>query len=82
MAIEFDGEQHFQYIPSLHGHDYSRFEAQQQRDKEKNQYCLKNNIMLLRIPYYEIDNLFNILEEIFKEKRSETIEKYCVYEVE
>lgn len=38
--------------------------------------------MLLRIPYYEIDNLFNILEEIFKEKRSETIEKYRVYEVE
>ncbi len=50
--IEFDGEQHFKNIPSWGG-----LELQQQRDKVKNEYALSHNIPLVRIPYWERDNI-------------------------
>ena len=50
--IEFDGEQHFKDIPSWGG-----LELQQQRDKVKNEYALSHNIPLVRIPYWERDNI-------------------------
>ena len=50
--IEFDGEQHFKDIPSWGG-----LELQQQRDKIKNEYALSHNIPLVRIPYWERDNI-------------------------
>lgn len=54
--IEYDGETHYRY--NLHGwHDEAQLKAQQQRDKEKNQYCLDNNIPLIRIPYHRYNKL-------------------------
>ena len=50
--IEFDGEQHFKDIPAWGG-----LELQQQRDKIKNEYALSHNIPLVRIPYWERDNI-------------------------
>ena len=50
--IEFDGEQHFKDIPNWGG-----LELQQQRDKVKNEYALSHNIPLVRIPYWERDNI-------------------------
>ena len=50
--IEFDGEQHFKDIPSWGG-----LELQQKRDQIKNQYALNHNIPLVRIPYWERDNI-------------------------
>lgn len=56
--IEFDGEQHFGERSGLWG-DLKKdpFEARQQRDKEKNEYALSHNIPLVRIPYWERDNI-------------------------
>ena len=34
----------------------------QERDKIKNQYCKDNDIKLIRIPYWDIDKIDNILE--------------------
>jgi len=48
-CVEFDGIQHFQPIQSFGGED--TFKSQKKRDKIKNQYCEKNNIKLIRIPY-------------------------------
>ena len=59
--IEFDGEQHFKDIPSWGG-----LELQQQRDKVKNEYALSHNIPLVRIPYWERDNI--TLDMIFGEQ--------------
>lgn len=43
------------------------FNIIKKHDKIKNIYCLKNNIRLLRIPYWEFDNIEAILEEaLFK----------------
>lgn len=54
--IEYDGEQHFDC--ENHGwNNEKNFIATQQRDKEKNQYCLINKIPLIRIPYTHLKNL-------------------------
>ncbi|AZU61076.1 hypothetical protein [Neobacillus mesonae] len=60
MLIEFDGEQHFKSVEHFGGDE--KFEITKLRDEIKNQYCRSKNIKLLRIPYWEIDNVENILE--------------------
>lgn len=61
MCIEYDGEYHFYPIGYFGGkkkfHDVCR------RDSIKNQFCQRSNIQLLRIPFYDRDNIENILEE-------------------
>lgn len=54
--VEYDGEYH--YLP-IEGEEI--LALQQERDEMKNIYCDKNNIKLLRIPYWEFDNIENIL---------------------
>lgn len=49
--IEYDGQHHFRPI-SYFGGD-KRFKIQQENDKLKNKYCLRNDIKLIRIPYTE-----------------------------
>lgn len=54
--IEFDGIQH--YNPKAQfNKDQNAFDIIQQRDNIKNEYCLKNNIPLIRIPYYKISEI-------------------------
>ena len=62
VIVEVDGEQHFKPI-------YGRqaFLKGQEHDRQKNSYCLANNIPLYRIPYWEIPNLKSIFD-IFTEK--------------
>ena len=51
--IEYDGSQHFTFSGS--GWDTrEKYERTRQSDLEKNQYCFKNNIPLIRIPYNKI----------------------------
>lgn len=54
--IEFDGEQHFLYKENG-WNTKEQFEKTQKNDKEKNEWCKKNNISLIRIPYTHFDNL-------------------------
>ena len=54
--IEFDGKQHFQECGGAWDTDDS-LKQRQERDKIKNQYALDNNIDLIRIPYWERDNI-------------------------
>ena len=48
-CIEYDGEQHYRPVSRFGGEE--AFKRQQIRDKLKNEYCKKNNIKLIRIPY-------------------------------
>jgi very-short-patch-repair endonuclease len=50
MCIEYDGIQHFMPI-SFFGGD-SEFEKRKESDNTKTNWCLSNNIKLIRIPYY------------------------------
>lgn len=53
QLIEFDGEQHYKEVPQWR----TTLKEIQRRDKEKNEYAAKHNIPLIRIPYWERDNL-------------------------
>lgn len=59
--IEYDGEQHYKFIPYFHGNEEG-FELQKLRDNIKNEYCQKHNIKLIRIPYTDFDNIEEILK--------------------
>ena len=62
--IEYDGKQHF--LENCHfGDENETLETIQRRDKEKNQYCIDNNIPLIRIPYTKYDTL--CLEDLLLE---------------
>lgn len=54
--IEYDSEIHFQRVSHFHKTN-SQFKQAQERDRIKNKYCLLHNIPLIRIPYWEIENL-------------------------
>lgn len=54
--IEFDGRQHFEFTKNWYNSE-TEFELSQQRDREKNNYALSNNISLVRIPYWERDKI-------------------------
>lgn len=55
ILLEFDGEQHFKSVDFFGGEE--RFQAQQEADDFKTNWCKENNIPLIRIPYYDLDNL-------------------------
>lgn len=63
--IEFDGEQHYKDNRGTWDKDDS-LEQRQKRDQEKNEYALSHHIPLIRIPYWERDNI--TLEMIFSSK--------------
>lgn len=70
LYIEYDGEQHFR--PVRFGgmsDDRARenFKQQKINDQIKNDYCFENNIPLLRIPYWESENIEHILFDFLVE---------------
>jgi very-short-patch-repair endonuclease len=60
VCIEFDGEQHFKPCKRFGGK--VQFDKTKYLDYIKDEYCIKNNINILRIPYTEIKNIHNILK--------------------
>lgn len=55
-AIETDGEQHFHQVPYFQKTIFE-FRQTQEWDRRKNAYCLRKNIPLIRIPYWDYENL-------------------------
>lgn len=60
ILIEYDGEQH--YMPVNFGgisidEAEENFKKTQYHDAIKNEYCYQNNIPLIRVPYWEKNNL-------------------------
>lgn len=62
LLVEYDGEFHFkkQYTNDS-------FEVMQIHDNRKDQYCEDNNIPLLRIPYWDFNNISQILDDKIKD---------------
>ncbi len=54
--IEFDGEHHYEEV-SFHKDNRYTLKDRQERDKKKNLWAIKNNIPLVRIPYWEKNNI-------------------------
>jgi len=61
VAIEYDGEYHYKPMPHAGGEE--GLLDQQRRDAIKTQYCADNGIPLIRIPYWDFDNIDAILTE-------------------
>ena len=59
ILIEYDGIFHYEKQYEDDG-----YEIIQEHDKRKNTYCMNNNIKLLRIPYWEFDNIDEIVRKI------------------
>ncbi len=62
VLIEYDGTTH--YFDKYN--DPKEFELVQIRDSIKTKYCQDNNIPLLRIPYWEFDNIETIITEFLQ----------------
>lgn len=63
IAIEYDGIQHYEYIPKL-DKTYENFLKRQERDKIKTRLCEENNIKLIRIKYDEPLNIEHLKKKI------------------
>lgn len=66
ICIEYDGQQHFK--PTNFGNcsrekAINEFNKIKERDAIKTQYCIDNDIVLIRIPYWEFKNIGKILEQ-------------------
>ena len=60
VCIEYDGEQHFRPVrfgKQKFQDTLDKFEITKKHDAIKNDYCKKNNIPLIRVPYYYFDDL-------------------------
>jgi predicted Zn-ribbon and HTH transcriptional regulator len=60
FLIEFDGRQHYEVIDFFGGEE--AFKKTKMRDKIKDDYCIDNEITLLRIPYWDYDKIDDILD--------------------
>lgn len=70
VAIEFDGQQHFYPVDFANkGNKWAEqaYDKNILRDKIKNNYCTENNISLIRIPYYDYENIEAILTPVIQE---------------
>lgn len=65
LIIEYDGEQHFKPMRRSHNKekDLKKFENTQLHDQIKNDYCKKNKMNLLRIPYTVFNNIEKIIDK-------------------
>ena len=64
FLLELDGEQHYVAMANWGGEEGLR--RMQKNDRIKEEYCKKNNIKLIRVPYWEFDNIEEILKRILE----------------
>jgi len=60
ILIEYDGQQHFKPIEAWGGN--SEFQRILESDKLKNSYAEANDLLLIRIPYWDYNRINEILE--------------------
>ena len=63
LIIEYDGVQHFKPLKFFGGEEKLR--ERQKNDELKKQLCEENGIEVIKIPYWEYNNIEKILEERF-----------------
>jgi len=63
LVIEYHGEQHYQKIGKYFESRGGGLEGRQYRDKIKKDFCSKEKIKYIEIPYIEFNNISNILKE-------------------
>jgi hypothetical protein len=66
FLIEYDGSQHFEKNGRGFFGKIESYLIRKKRDLIKNKYCRENNIKLIRIPYWDFDQIKNILKYLLK----------------
>ncbi|WP_310877069.1 hypothetical protein [Priestia megaterium] len=63
ILVEYDGEGHFKPFRYIKDEEImlKKLKHAQKNDQIKNKYCIENNIPLIRIPYWEFENIDEIL---------------------
>lgn len=61
IAVEYNGEQHYKYIPHFHKNKEA-FQNMKYRDEIKKRLCMEHNILLIVVPYDE-KNIKKFLHE-------------------
>ncbi len=61
ICIEYDGELH--YKKSGYSNSEKKLSDVQRNDKIKDDFCIKNNIILIRVPYWDLNKIDYILNE-------------------
>jgi len=59
-VIEYNGLQHYEFFEYFHKTE-DKFEKRKERDSIKKEYCLKNSIKFIEIPYWDKNNIGSIL---------------------
>lgn len=66
ILVEYDGEFHYKPIKKYKNeplkYAQERFEKQKEHDRLKNEYAHNNGVNLLRIPYWDFDDIEEILD--------------------
>lgn len=76
--VEYDGEQHFRPLRHSNRKEENLKKHLQvvENDKKKNEYCKKNNIWLIRISFFDVDErrILNLQRDINKRLSKELLE--------
>lgn len=80
ILVEYDGELHFKKS-NYYGGGKGLFNRIK-KDKIKNNYCIENNIPLIRIPYWEFDNIGYILDNVLHHFNIKKLEDENTYNQE
>lgn len=67
VLIEYQGEQHYKIVEHFDGEQ--GFKERKYNDKIKKDFCKNNNIPLLEIPFWNYDDIENIIEDFIKKER-------------
>lgn len=51
LALEYNGKQHYKYVPIFHKGDRNAYKSQKERDELKKKICTLRNITLIVVPY-------------------------------
>lgn len=71
VLIEYQGILHFKKSDYFGGDE--KFEDRKRKDKIKREYCKNNNIKLIEIPYWDFNNIEQILTQELNLQRKEDI---------
>lgn len=66
VAFEFHGMQHYMYIPYFHKNDPKKYKEQRMRDEMKEDWCRRNKVKLIIIPWSQRSKLENFLKTELK----------------
>lgn len=58
ICVEVHGEQHYKFVPFYHS-NVMNFLKSQKRDRDKEEWCLLNNIKLIVLQYDEDEQIWN-----------------------